>query len=177
MDNERKAHYELYKITFPILMSICLRYERNREDAESNLNLGFLKIVQNLEKYSVDVPFEAWIRKVMINTIIDEYRKNRKGDIIEYQDLEEMRTKGGIDFNAADLAFDVEELEMMLRQLPVVSQKVFNLYIIDGYNHKEIGELLGMSDGTSKWHLSFARQKLRMMIAEKAKLMERRRAI
>ena len=69
-----------------------------------------------------------------------------------------------MDYNEADKRFDEEELLIMIRQLPPMSQKVFNLYVIDGYNHKEIGEQLNISEGTSKWHLSSARQKLKAML-------------
>ncbi len=69
-----------------------------------------------------------------------------------------------MDYNEADKKFDAEELQMMIRSLPPVSQKVFNIYVIDGYNHKEIGEQLNISEGTSKWHLSSARKKLKSLM-------------
>ncbi|MGD1845114.1 MAG: RNA polymerase sigma factor [Salibacteraceae bacterium] len=171
IQKDRKAQFELYRQSYSILMSVCLRYEKNKEDATSLLNLGFLKVLSNLEKYSQEAPFEAWIRRIMINTIIDEFRKNRKQkELIEYNDLSEDRgTNVQISYNDADQRFDAEELQQMLTRLPVLSQKVFNLHVIDGYSHKEIGKMLDMSDGTSKWHVSFARKKLRGMIAETMK--------
>lgn len=69
-----------------------------------------------------------------------------------------------MDFNEADQRFDAEDLENMIRNLPPMSQKVFNLYIVDGYNHKEIGEMLNISEGTSKWHLSSARKTMKEML-------------
>ena len=80
INNERKAQFELYKKCYGLLMGVCLRYQKNREDAEEVLNQGFLKILLNLDKYNTKIPFEAWIRRVMINTVIDEYRKDKKSN-------------------------------------------------------------------------------------------------
>ena len=169
---DRKAQFQLYRNCFSILMSVCLRYEKNREDATSLLNLGYLKILTNLEKYNTQAPFEAWIRRIMINVIIDEYRKNRKqSEMIEFQDLENSELAGErVEWNEADRRFDAEELQGMLEELPPISQKVFNLHVIDGYSHKEIAQMLEISDGTSKWHVSYARQRLRELVQKKLKL-------
>lgn len=146
-------------------MSICSRYEKNRDDAEALLNQGFLKIVTKLNLYNPDVPFEAWIRRIMINTVIDEFRKNKKqNDTIEYTNFEDQHYNLSVDMNDAAKKFDAEELEIMLQKLPKVSQKVFNLHVLDGYSHKEIGEMLNISVGTSKWHVSNARNLLKKMI-------------
>ena len=102
----------------------------------------------------------------MINTVIDDFRKNRKvRELISNTDFSEAPNQHSqVDYNLADLRFDAEQLEMLIRRLPPMSQKVFNLYAIDGYSHAEIGELLGISDGTSKWHLSSARKRLQLML-------------
>ncbi|MCP3932836.1 MAG: RNA polymerase sigma factor [Bacteroidetes bacterium] len=164
--SDRKAQFKLYKLCFPVLMSVCSRYKKDENEAAPILNAGFLKILTNLEKHHTDVPFEAWIRRIMINTLIDDFRKNRQvKELIEYRDFTEANhTEDFIDFNEADQQFDAERLENMIKQLPPVSQKVFNLYAIDGYKHREIADLLLMSIGTSKWHLSFARKKLSEMV-------------
>lgn len=168
-DNKRRAQFELYRKCYGILMSICLRYEKNTQDAEELLNMGFLKIVTKLDKYHPEVPFEAWIRRIMINTVIDEFRKNKKAkEHLEYTDFSGIHESKSISYNDADLNFDAEELEIMIRRLPPVSQKVFNLHVLDGYSHKEIAEKMNMSVGTSKWHVSNSRKLLREML-EKAK--------
>ena len=168
---DRRAQYQLYQRCYNVLMSVCLRYRRSEDEAAAMLNLGFLKIVQNLKKYQENVPFEAWIRRIMINTLIDDFRKNRKvNELIEDRDFSDTDDlKGLVEFNTADLEFDASQLEAMIRALPPMSMKVFNLYAIDGYNHKEIGQLLNISDGTSKWHLSSARSKLKDMILKHRK--------
>jgi len=163
---DRRAQFQLYKSCFNILMGVCMRYKKDEAEAASVLNVGFLKILNNLEKHRPEVPFEAWIRRIMINTVIDEFRKNRKvRELIEHTDFTESNAYNkAIDYNTADQKFDAERLELFIKKLPPVSQKVFNLYAIDGYSHKEIGKMLGISDGTSKWHLSSARKKLQEMI-------------
>ena len=135
------------------------------------LNVGFLKVLDNLDKYKSNVPFEAWIRRIMINVLIDDFRKNRKvRELIEYTDFSESFTsEPPIDYNEADKQFDAEQLEAFIQALPSVSQKAFNLFAIDGYTHKEIAELLNISEGTSKWHVSFARKKLQEMMQRPAK--------
>ncbi|MFK8105237.1 MAG: RNA polymerase sigma factor [Saprospiraceae bacterium] len=164
---DRKAQFQLYDSCYNVLMGVCMRYKKEESEALAALNGGFLKILNNLGSYRPEVPFEAWIRRIMINTLIDEFRKNRKvKELIEYKDLEADGgiTKDLVDYNLADKVFDAEELEALIKMLPPVSQKVFNLFAIDGYSHKEIGVMLGISDGTSKWHLSFARKKLKELM-------------
>lgn len=167
--NDRKAQQDLYKTCFSMLMSVCIRYRNNEEDARSLVNMGFLKILTNMNKYDTKIPFEAWIRRIMTNTIIDEYRKERKQkELIEYKNFEDNDNNDDlINYNEADQKFDASDLERMIKQLPNMSQKVFNLYIIDGYNHREIGNMLDISVGTSKWHLSSARKNIKEILAKK----------
>lgn len=168
---DRKAQFKLYRLCYPTLMRVCLRYQRNEDEAAAALNTGFLKILKNLDKFSGKASFEGWIKRIMINTMIDEFRKNRKvRELMEYTDFSDSHhINSKVNYNEADEQFDAEELEILIQALPPMSRKVFNLYAIDGYRHKEIGKMLNISDGTSKWHLSFARKKLREWIQEKMK--------
>jgi RNA polymerase sigma-70 factor (ECF subfamily) len=164
---DRKAEYELYKNTYSYLMSICLRYTRDKDTASEVLNMGFLKILNNLEKYNLAIPFKVWVRKIMVNTLIDEYRKHKREKesltyVEEYYD--------STDFSEANEALakiDVQQIYVLINDLPEATRQVFNLFVIDGYSHREISEMLGISEGTSKWHLSAARQKLKEQIIEK----------
>ena len=162
----RRAQFQLYQSCFSTLMGVCMRYKKNESEAVEILNIGFLKILKNLDKRQPNAPFEAWIKRIMINTAIDDFRKNRKvKELIEHTDFEDYHSHEGlVELNTADLKFDAEQLENMIKRLPPVSQKVFNLFAIDGFSHKEIAEMLGISNGTSKWHLSFARKKLKEFI-------------
>lgn len=166
INRNRRAEYELYKTLYSYLMSICYRYTHQKELAEEMLNMGYLKILTNLEKYNSDMPFKAWIRRIMVNTLIDEYRKNKTlkeniSYVEEYYDTEEFS-----DTNVALQKLSADDIMQMIKKLPKASAQVFNLFAIDGFSHKEIAEMLEISQGTSKWHLNFARQKLQEMINE-----------
>ena len=163
---DRRAQFQLYQSCFNTLMSVGMRYKKDESESAAVVNTAFLKILKNLDKYNSKVPFQAWIKRIMINTVIDEFRKNRKvRELIEYTNFEDYYNHDDlVTMNVADLNFDAEELGNMIKRLPPVSQKVFNLFAIDGYSHKEIGIMMDISDGTSKWHLSFARKKLRELI-------------
>lgn len=154
----------MYKITFSYLMSICIRYTRNEDTAKEILNIGFLKILTHLEKYKAEVPFKAWIRRIMINTLIDEFRKQKKlHSNIEYVE-DYIETSNFSEANTAIQNLNAAQIRQLIEKLPPASQQVFNLHAIDGYTHKEIGELLNISEGTSKWHLNSAREKLKVML-------------
>lgn len=164
---DRKAQYMLYKACFPVLMAVCARYRRNQQDAVASLNKGFLKIVQNIPQYHQKaVPFDAWARRIMINTLIDEYRreKNWRELTVLTEDMTQSLPKGQSAQNEADQQLDAQFLEALLHKLPPMTQKVFNLFALDGFSHQEISELLGMSEGTSKWHVSYARAQLQNWI-------------
>jgi RNA polymerase sigma factor (sigma-70 family) len=168
-ENDRKAQFELYKTLYGSLMSICCRYKKNKEDAEEILNIGFLKILSNLEKYKSETSFNAWCKRIVVNTIIDEYRKDKKNlENLELTDFSDAKNNlHQVNWNEIEDVFSAEEVEQMLQILPEMSKKVFNLFAIDGYSHKEIADLFGISEGTSKWHVSFAREKLKLVLAQK----------
>ena len=167
LKRDKKAQFLLYKKCYGFLMGICLRYYNNQDDAKAALNSGFLKVLIKLDKYKPEIPFGLWIRRIMINTIIDEFRKNKNlTATMEYRDVGDHEMVDNMDYNEVDKKITAEQLESFIHQLPKVTAQVFNLYAIDGYNHKEIGNMMGMSDGTSKWHVSSARQKLKEMINE-----------
>lgn len=145
-------------------MSICIRYTRNQDLAKETLNVGFLKILNNLEKYKEEVPFKAWIRKIMINTLIDEYRKQKKqSEVIDYVE-EYFDNSDYAELNSALERINTAQIYELITKLPPMAQQVFNLFVIDGYSHKEIGEKLNIEEGTSKWHLNSARVKLKEML-------------
>ena len=163
---DRRAQNNLYEQCYDLLISICYRYEKNQEDARHMLNIGFLKIATNLEKFPSGGNFRLWIKKIMINAIIDEYRKNKKRkELISYQDLqEESVINMNFGENTSHYKHNVEELELMIQTLPGNMRKVFNLFAVDGYSHKEISELLNMPVGTSKSQVSKARTKLKLLL-------------
>ncbi len=172
--NDRRAQALLYKSCYGYLMGVCRRYYRNTEDAESVLNQSFLKVLTHIKKYREEVPFQLWIRRITINTIFDEFRKNKKHKetmVEQPEDGIENQTKL-VSFNEGELRLDAEGLFKLLDELPDVSRKVFSLHAVDGYQHKDIAELMNISIGTSKWHVNNARMKLIQMIEDKKILLE-----
>jgi len=168
---DKKAQFELYKQCYSFLFGIGLRYKNNKEDADALVNLCFLKVLAHIDKYKREVNFKLWIRRIMINTVIDEFRREKltkeKTDIVDFSDEVNKFDESVVNDFAKHA--DAEYLHQLIASLPPMSQKVFNLYAIDGYSHKEIGDMLTMSEGTSKWHLNFARTRLKELLEKAAK--------
>lgn len=145
-------------------MSICIRYTKNEDKAKEVLNMGFLKIILNLNKYKAEVPFKAWIRRVMINTLINEYKKEKiHYDTIKY--VEDYNETGGYEeLNETINEQDADTIYALINQLPQATKQIFNLFFVDGYKHKEIAEMLNISEGTSKWHVNAAKEKLKLLL-------------
>lgn len=165
--DDRKAHYELYSVCFSFLLSVCKRYYINREDMEASLNHIYLKIIKNISGYikkSEAIPFDLWVRRIAINHIIDEFRKNKRhAENIDYREIheaEEIHPLMNPDFSSEKL----EEILDAIKQLPAVNRAVFNLFVVDGYKHEEIAKMLHISAGTSKAHLHRAKKRLREML-------------
>lgn len=162
---ETKAQYELYRALYGMMMSICSRYEPNKQDATARMNQGFLRILQNIGKRRPEVPFELWARRIMINTVIDEFRKDRTRKANETLDAN-MDGTASIDVNEYLRHMEAEAFADLLQRVPPMSRNVFNLFAIDGFGHAEIATMLGISEGTSKWHVSHARGILQSALAQ-----------
>ena len=167
---DRKDQRMLYKAFYGFAMGICLRYAGNRHDAASIMNQGFLKVFTHLDKYDYDKPFKAWVGRIMMNVSIDHYRSNLKASYTD--DLEKAEELSDGELPDKKLRYD--DLLDMIQRLPQAYRTVFNLYAIEGFSHEEIGQMLGISAGTSKSNLFKARDKLKKMIAEAEVLPEDR---
>jgi len=167
--NDRKAHYALYEWCFNDLISICRRYYKNDDELKSAVNMSFLKIIQSLDtiiqKYDGFV-FYHWMKRVTINQVIDEFRKNKKyKEVIDLKEENEiLRNNTGFTDDSFDWKENVAAIQQAIDSLPVMSKAVFNLYVIDGYKHEEIGVLLNITANTSKVHYFRARNKLQLML-------------
>lgn len=163
-NQERIAQKKLYEKYFGKMMAITRRYFKNHDDAIEVVNTGFLKIFTSFAKYKGTGSLEGWITRVIINTAIDQIRANKHyTDTIVLEEKFETKYNKQVE-NFDNENIDVEKLYRMIDKLPPMSKTVFNLYAIDGYSHKEISDKLNISVGTSKWHVSFARQHLREML-------------
>jgi RNA polymerase sigma factor (sigma-70 family) len=162
LKNDRRAQEELYKRFYPAMMALCLRYVRGREDAIEVLNDAFLKIFRQIGRYdAARAALYTWMRTIVINTALDSLRKQKVIRDREMRSAED--EEPGID-NEAIAKLSGDELLGMIRRLPVTTRLVFNLYVVDGYAHREIASLLQISEGTSRWHLNDARRQLRIII-------------
>jgi RNA polymerase sigma-70 factor (ECF subfamily) len=159
-DKNPKAQKTLIRIFFSYAKSISLRYATSREEMEEIIDDSFLKVFQNIEKYDYTTSFKAWFRTIVIHTTIDYYRKSLK--YAHQVDIDEVDV---IDLNDDVInKISAEEILSLVQQLPPSYRIVFTLYVVEGYNHREIAEMLGIKEGTSKSNLQDARRKLQHMI-------------
>lgn len=166
---DRMAQKRLYEICFPELIRICMRYHRQEEFAVEVLNVGFMKILTNLDKYPEEVPFLSWARRVVINCLIDDYRKQKRyKNAIQFPDLqaqsEFQQYAEQVDYNDAEARLEAEDLMRIIDTLPELRRQIFLLFAVEGYSHQEIGEQFEIAEGTSKWHVSEARKHLRHLV-------------
>lgn len=160
--NDRKAQELFYKQFYGPMVSLCLRYTRNEEDALEVLHNGFLKVFKHLGTYDASkASLYTWVKTIMVNSAIDFIRARQK--FKNQVELKENHDTGSTDNDALQRMSSAEVLQLV-QKLPTATQTVFNLYVIEGYNHREIGDILGISDGTSKWHLSEARRQLKQLL-------------
>lgn len=162
---KRKAQQTLYEACFPYFMSICRRYSRDDQEAMSLINIGFFKILVGIPKWKEHIPFKTWAKRVLINAIIDEYRKNRiyKERTIQTEFLEPLIGKTKSDFNDSNKLWAEEELLQWTRMLPPMTAQVFNLYVVEGFPYEEIAKNLNVTESTVRWHVFEARKKLKVM--------------
>ncbi len=157
---ERLAQNRLYTLFAPRLFMVCQRYSNSRAEAEDILQEGFIRIFNHLRQFSHKGSFEGWMRKIIVNCALQRY--NNKKNQIQVITLDNEFPHSENDKATANLG--EKELLKLIRQLPPVYKLVFNLYVFEGYKHREIAEILGISEGTSKSNLSDARTLLQKEI-------------
>lgn len=165
--NQRQAQDALYKRFSRMSYGVCIRYTGNQYDAEDVMQEAWVKVFTHIETYSKDNSFEGWVRRIMINTAITHYRRNLKhafqDDVEDVPWLEDHSSNPGGDFTR-------EELLKAINKLPNGYRMVFNMYVVEGYKHKEIAEMLEIDINTSKSQLSRAKKCLQKELEELAKV-------
>jgi RNA polymerase sigma factor (sigma-70 family) len=159
---KRNEQCLLYKKFAPVMMGVCLRYSQNREEAEDILQEGFLKVFQNINTFRKEGSLEGWIKRIMINHALNQFRKNRRNPFLE--DIEEINETEILDHDETSRSVDpVPEATLisLIQSLPQGYRVVFNLYVMEENSHKEIAEVLNISENTSKTQLMKARRLLR----------------
>jgi RNA polymerase sigma factor (sigma-70 family) len=154
-----KAQGELYNRYSGVLFSICLRYSPNKVEAEDNLQDAFITIFNKAEQFKEKGSFEGWIKRITVNTVLQKYRKQKVFAIKDEAQIEDTANEEVIDDG-----LPLDYLLRIIQELPDRYRLVFTMYVMDGYSHKEIGNLLGISDGTSKSNLARARGTLKTKI-------------
>ena len=158
LKGKQEAFSRFYDIYSGVLFSLCLRYAKNRADAEDILQEGFILIFKNLKQYKFNGSFEGWLKRIMANTALGYYRRK---NVIQYTDqLFLMDTRPDYHESAIEKISNKELIEI-IQKLPFGCRTVFNMYAIEGYSHKEIAETLNISVGTSKSQLFDARKLLK----------------
>tara|TARA_R100001369_G_scaffold89739_1_gene127739 strand:+ start:1651 stop:2175 length:525 start_codon:yes stop_codon:yes gene_type:complete len=156
---DSKAQGALYKRYSGILFSICLRYSPNKTEAEDSLQDAFLTIFKKIEQYKGKGSFEGWIKRITVNTVLQKYRKQR---VYSIEDEAQVEQEDDVTVDTETVPLDF--LLKIIQELPDQYRLVFTLYVLDDYSHKEIAEMLGISDGTSKSNLARARGILKTKI-------------
>jgi len=160
IEGNRKSQEILYRKFASRMYGVCLGYSRSRDEAQDILQDGFIKVFASLHKFEGSGVLEGWIRRIMVNTAVDHYRKNLRNPATLGEQEE---VNYSIDADAYG-RLDNQEIIALIRQLPHGAQLIFNLYAIEGYNHVEIAAMLDISVGTSKSQYSRARTLLQNMV-------------
>ncbi|MEL6559730.1 MAG: sigma-70 family RNA polymerase sigma factor [Bacteroidota bacterium] len=161
---KRKSEKQLYEHFFGYAMSIALRYSQNYDEAIEILNDSFIKVFKKIKDYN-DLSFKGWLRRIVINTASDHYRKNKKH--LYHKNIDSNEALTVVDTETIDDQISYEELLEAVQQLPPSYRNTFCMYVIDGYKHEEIAEMLNVSVGTSKSNLHRARAFLRDLILKR----------
>jgi RNA polymerase sigma factor (sigma-70 family) len=164
---ERAFQTKLYNLFAPKMLGVCLRYARNREEAEEVLQEGFLRVFTYIHTFKGNGSFEGWIRKIMVNCALSRYRNKSTLQPVIRLDGSGHDVTDNVSISSN---LDAKELLSLVQTLPAGYRIVFNLYVFEGYKHREIAEALGISEGTSKSNLSDARTFLQKALMVKKKL-------
>jgi RNA polymerase sigma-70 factor (ECF subfamily) len=161
-NNKRKAQQQIYKMYAAKMLGVCMRYCKNRTEAEDCLQESFIKVFSKIHLFGFKGSFEGWVRRIVVNTVIVYLRKRQPEFLVdEFPLIQEEEQEVYVPIVTHDV------LLQMIQELPPKYRLVFNMYAIEGYSHKEIAEEMNISVGTSKSNLSRARQWLKQKIEER----------
>lgn len=159
-NNNRKAQEQLYRIYSPKLFAVCLKYSRNYAEAQDNLQDGFILIFKKIEQFSFKGSFDGWLKRVMINNVLQQYRNQTFLSLVNEDVAEDYE----VEIEEDNISMDY--LLKIIQELPDRYRLVFNLYVIDGFSHADIAEMLTINIGTSKSNLARARMILKEKIEQ-----------
>lgn len=157
---ERAAQEQLYRLCYEPFMRLCLRYAAGRAEAADILNKAFFNVLTRIDQYRGEGDFAGWIKRIVVHAAVDYIRANRR--FRGHEAVEQAAEMPGQALPDAELVH--HDLLQLLRALPFTSASVFNLFVLEGYSHREIAEMLGITENNSKWHLHHARQLLQKQL-------------
>jgi len=160
MRGDRRMQEELYGRFSPRMYAVCLRYAGNTEEAEDILQEGFIKVFKKLDSFRSEGSFEGWVRRIFVNTAIEHFRRKRY--LMPVTEKEENTIEGK--FTSVLDELGAKDIMALVQELSPGYRTVFNMYVVEGYTHKEIADMLGISEGTSKSQLSRAKVILQDMV-------------
>ena len=156
-----RAQHKLFRYFYSSVMAVCMRYAGSTDEAADMLNEGFLKVFSNLHKYENSGSFEAWLKRVVCNAALDYRRKFDKNvELVDIDDLQDSHLSDYV-VNEAISKISSNEIVRLIQQLPPVTRVVFNMFVFEGFSHREIAQQLDMSENTSAWHVNQARNRLK----------------
>lgn len=159
LKNERQSQELLYKLMAPKMLAVCMRYATDRDEAQDILQEGFIKVFQHMNYYRNEGSLEGWIRRIMVHSAISRFRKRKY--MVLSEDITEGSFTSEVTYNSN---LEIKDLLKMIQQLPETYRSVFNLYAVEGYSHREIGDMLGMTELLSRTSLHRARTILKTKI-------------
>lgn len=157
-----RAQQEMYERFAPKMLGVCIRYIHDREEAEHVMIGGMVKVFEKLEQYQGEGSLEGWVRRIMVNESLMYIRRNKNMSL----EVEVEKAESEPDYHALESGLEAQDLMALIAELPVGYRTVFNLYALEGYNHKEIADTLGINENTSKSQLSRARKFLQTRLLE-----------
>ncbi|HMC97222.1 MAG TPA: RNA polymerase sigma factor [Flavobacteriales bacterium] len=177
LQNERRSQQRVYELFYGKMMAVCMRYTKNTDQAKDILQDGFIKVFRSMEKFNRAGSFEGWIRRIIVNTAIDHFRRSKNaylllGEERSIEDFGDMDEDDTIADEDQEEGWDVKPADVInaMQKLTPAYRTVFNLYVFEELTHKEIADMLGINIGTSKSNLAKAKQNLKKLLKKEHKL-------
>lgn len=174
---ERRSQQRVYELFYGKMMAVCLRYTKNHDQAKDILQDGFIKVFRSMDKFNRAGSFEGWIRRIMVNTAIDYFRRAKNaylllGEERSIEDFGDQDEEDTIEDESSEEVLDLKPADVInaMQKLTPAYRTVFNLYVFEEMTHKEIAELLGINIGTSKSNLAKAKHNLKKLLKKEHKL-------
>ncbi len=162
---DRAAQYELYNMYSKAMYNVCVRMMKDDSSAEDALQMAFVKAFKNIDSYKYDATFGAWLKRIVINTCISELNKRK----VFFQEVDD-KDYVEVENEETDHAYDIQRIQYAMQMLPEGYRVIFTMYAVEGYDHQEISQVMGISEGTSKSQYSRAKVKLKELLLENERI-------